>query len=219
MPKKKKEGKNERQKERRGGGRVPGNLITLTFFPSSTNRCSKSFTCVVLPLRSKPSSTMNAPRFTLDGVSEAIAAVARSLIEAMLQPLSKCEPWHMRLMAELGGVEGWTRVGGRWWGDGCQSVSPGRAAACGGHIHVKSIHFAQMEFMHLAPLSGTDSDQNNSIIALINKAGTALPTTPGHRSDTDDENAKHQLLPNDQPRHKPKPKNQKKQNPHKNAPQ
>lgn len=50
----------------------------------------------------------------------------------------------MRLMAELGGVGGWRRVGGRWWGEGCQSVSPRRVAACGGHIHVKSIHFQML---------------------------------------------------------------------------
>lgn len=124
----------------------------------------------------------------------------------------------MRLMTELGGVDRRRRVGGRWWGEGCQSVSPVDVQPHAVDTFM-SIHFAQMEFMHLAPLSSTDSDQNNSIIALINKAGTALPTTPGHRSETDDENAKHQLLPNNQPRHKPKPKNQKKQNPHKNTPQ
>lgn len=129
----------------------------------------------------------------------------------------------MRLMAELGGVEGWRRVGGRWWGEGCQSVSPVGVQPHAVDTFMSSrfnVHFAKMEFMHLAPLSSTDSDQNNSIIALINKAGTALPTTPGHRSDTDDESAKHQLLPNNQPRHNPKPKNQKKKKPpHKNTPQ
>lgn len=41
----------------------PGNLIILTSFPASTNRVCNSLTCVVLPLRSNPSSTMNAPRF------------------------------------------------------------------------------------------------------------------------------------------------------------
>jgi hypothetical protein len=41
---------------------LPGNLMTLTLFPSSTNRCSSSLTCVVLPLLSKPSRTTSAPR-------------------------------------------------------------------------------------------------------------------------------------------------------------
>lgn len=42
---------------------IPGNRIILTGLPPSTKRCSSSFTCVVLPLRSSPSRTMNAPRF------------------------------------------------------------------------------------------------------------------------------------------------------------
>ena len=41
---------------------LPGNLINLTFFPSSTKRCSNNLTCVVFPLRSNPSSTINEPR-------------------------------------------------------------------------------------------------------------------------------------------------------------
>lgn len=40
---------------------VPGNLMALTSFPASTNLVCSSFTCVVLPLRSRPSSTMKAP--------------------------------------------------------------------------------------------------------------------------------------------------------------
>lgn len=73
----------------------PGNLMTLTLLPSSTNLCSRSLTCVVLPLRSNPSRTMNAPLTAEEagagdvpvagsGPEElAMAAVARSLMEAI----------------------------------------------------------------------------------------------------------------------------------------
>lgn len=59
--------------------------MTLTGLPSSTNLCSSNFTCVVLPLRSSPSSTIKAPLAPPAGPAElAMAAVARSLIEAIL---------------------------------------------------------------------------------------------------------------------------------------
>lgn len=58
--------------------------MTLTFLPASTNRCSKSFTCVVFPLRSSPSSTTSAPRPCSPCVDDvAMAAAARSFIEAI----------------------------------------------------------------------------------------------------------------------------------------
>ena len=43
------------------GEHSPGNRIIWTRLPSATSLSSSSFTCVVLPLRSSPSSTMNAP--------------------------------------------------------------------------------------------------------------------------------------------------------------
>lgn len=36
--------------------------MSCTLLPASTSRLSSSLTCVVLPLLSMPSSTMNAPR-------------------------------------------------------------------------------------------------------------------------------------------------------------
>ena len=56
----------EERKREKGGQKKgsPGNRITLTFRPSSTNLCSRSLTCVVLPLRSSPSKTIRAPRAT-----------------------------------------------------------------------------------------------------------------------------------------------------------
>lgn len=35
--------------------------MSLTFFPASTKRVCSSFTCVVLPLLSRPSSTISEP--------------------------------------------------------------------------------------------------------------------------------------------------------------
>ncbi|KAH6611590.1 hypothetical protein Trco_001610 [Trichoderma cornu-damae] len=52
----------------------PGNLMTFTGLPSSTNLCSSSFTCVVLPLRSSPSSTTKAPLFLASAAAAAAAA-------------------------------------------------------------------------------------------------------------------------------------------------
>lgn len=40
----------------------PGNLITFTLPPLSKILSSNNFTCEVLPLRSRPSSTIKAPR-------------------------------------------------------------------------------------------------------------------------------------------------------------
>lgn len=54
---------------------VLGNLMALTSFPASTNLVCSSFTCVVLPLRSRPSSTMNAP-LAAAGVEPSPAAAA-----------------------------------------------------------------------------------------------------------------------------------------------
>ena len=41
---------------------IPGNRITFTFFPCSRKRFSRRPTWVVLPLRSRPSRTIRAPR-------------------------------------------------------------------------------------------------------------------------------------------------------------
>jgi hypothetical protein len=69
----------------------------LTFRPNSTNLCSSNLTCVVLPLRSRPSKQISAPRTTPEpGASPgatalvptaaadvAMAAMARSLMDAI----------------------------------------------------------------------------------------------------------------------------------------
>lgn len=50
--------------------------MTFTSLPASTNLVCNSLTCVVLPLRSKPSSTMKAPLATAFVVVFAIDAAA-----------------------------------------------------------------------------------------------------------------------------------------------
>lgn len=68
--------------------------MSLTGLPSSTRRCSRSLACVVLPLRSSPSSTIKAPLLVAaaDGAPSAadfgdeelaMAAVAKSLMDAI----------------------------------------------------------------------------------------------------------------------------------------